>query len=207
MPRASHDRRRDPQPSPFGGVPRASRGGRELQHPQSGGGQGPAGAGPDSEGGLPPGGAQAGRPTPESAGHEELIELLLVRLVHFEGGDRQHIFLREREAPGRSFPIVIGNFEAGEIQRIVAGQDPERPLTHRLLHQAIQAVGARLEAVDIVDLAQGTFYARLSLRPPGGGPPAQVDARPSDAIALALRARCPIRVARHVLEQAALGGV
>jgi bifunctional DNase/RNase len=186
---------------------------REPGHPQAGGGgagerspgeQGQSGGG---AGGLPPGGAAGGSKAPESAGHEELIELLLVRLVHFEGGDRQHIFLREREAPGRSFPIVIGNFEAGEIQRIVSGQDPERPLTHRLLHQAIQAVGARLEAVDIVDLAQSTFYARLSLRPPGGGPPAHVDARPSDAIALALRARCPIRVARHVLEQAALGGV
>ena len=181
-------------------TPAASRDGRGPQHPQSGGGQGPASAGPPT-----PGDSEAGSAAPYPAGHEDLVEMLLVRLVHFDGGDRQHIFLRERQAPGRSFPIVIGNFEANEIQRIVAGQDPERPLTHRLLHQALQAVGVRLEAVDIVDLAQSTFFARLSLRPPGGGPAAHVDARPSDAIALALRARCPIRVARHVLEQALEG--
>jgi hypothetical protein len=131
--------------------------------------------------------------------------MLLVRLVHFEGGDRQHIYLREREAPGRSFPIVIGNFEAGEIQRILANQEPERPLTHRLLHEALVAIGARLGSVDIVDLSNGTFFARLSLTPPGSTTSVSVDARPSDAIALALRARCPIRVSRRVLEAAANG--
>lgn len=135
-------------------------------------------------------------PTPE-----ELREVRLERVVLYDGADRQHVVLREK-AGSRSFPIVIGSFEAGEIQRVVTGMESERPLTHRLLVDAVRSLGARLVAVDIVALARGTFYARLNLRD-AQGRELEVDARPSDAIALAMRTACPIRAAEAVLSNAA----
>jgi uncharacterized protein len=130
----------------------------------------------------------------------KMIDVTLSRIVVREGADRQYIFLSEIEGP-RGFPIVIGNNEAGEIQRVVHGIEPERPLTHQLTFAAIQALGGRIDAVEIVDLKQNTFYARILLAAEGLEP-APVDARPSDAIALALRAKCRIRVAEDVLTRA-----
>jgi bifunctional DNase/RNase len=129
-----------------------------------------------------------------------MIDVTLSRIVVRDGSDRQYIFLSEVEG-SRGFPIVIGNNEAGEIQRVVHGVEPERPLTHQLTFSAIGALGGRLQAVEIVDLKQNTFFAQVVLE---GGPEGvvRVDARPSDAIALALRARCPIRVAEEVLTKA-----
>jgi len=129
-----------------------------------------------------------------------LIEVTLSRIVLRDGADRQYIFLAEVDG-ARGFPIVIGNNEAGEIQRVVHGIEPERPLTHQLTYAAIEALDGRIEAVDIVDLKHNTFYAQLLLRGPKDEPIA-VDARPSDAIALALRAKCKIRVSEDVLTRA-----
>lgn len=129
-----------------------------------------------------------------------MIDVTLSRIVLRDGEERQFIVLAEAEGK-RGFPIVIGSNEAFEIQRVVHGIEPERPLTHQLAYNAIQALGGRIQAVEIVDLKQNTFFARLWLATPGNGTVA-VDARPSDAIALALRARCPIRVAEDVLAKA-----
>ena len=129
-----------------------------------------------------------------------MIDVTLSRIVVREGEERQFIVLAEVEG-GRGFPIVIGNNEAGEIQRVVHGIEPERPLTHQLAYSAIGALGGRIQAIEIVDLKQNTFYARLLLETPQDGTIA-VDARPSDAIALALRAKCPIRVSEEVLARA-----
>ena len=129
-----------------------------------------------------------------------MIDVTLSRIVVRDGADRQYIFLSELDGP-RGFPIVIGNNEAGEIQRVVHGIEPERPLTHQLTFAAIGALGGKIQAVEIVDLKQNTFFARIVL---GGAAEGQVnlDARPSDAIALALRAKCVIRVAEDVLARA-----
>lgn len=129
-----------------------------------------------------------------------MIDVTLSRIVLRDGEERQFIVLAEVEG-SRGFPIVIGNSEASEIQRVVHGIEPERPLTHQLAFSALSALGARIQAVEIVDLKQNTFFARLWLAPASGAPLA-VDARPSDAIALALRAKCPIRVAEEVLAKA-----
>ncbi|HEX6881727.1 MAG TPA: bifunctional nuclease family protein [Planctomycetota bacterium] len=129
-----------------------------------------------------------------------MIDVTLSRIVLRDGEERQFIVLAEVEGT-RGFPIVIGNNEASEIQRVVHGVEPERPLTHQLAFAVLSALGARLQAVEIVDLKQNTFFARLWLETPGAEPIA-VDARPSDAIALALRAKCPIRVAEEVLAKA-----
>lgn len=132
---------------------------------------------------------------------ETMVEVDLGRVVIHDGADRQYIYLTERDGE-RGFPIVIGNNEAGEIQRVVAGVEPERPLTHQLCYAAIRSMGAHLRHVDIVELKHNTFYARIILQDGEGRPCSTVDARPSDAIALALRARCGIRVAETVFQRA-----
>jgi uncharacterized protein len=130
-----------------------------------------------------------------------MIDVALSRIVIRDGSDRQYIYLSELEGP-RAFPIVIGTNEAHEIHRVVHGYEPERPLTHQLTYSAIQALGARIQTVDIVDLKHNTFYAQIVLQSDGNGESKVLDARPSDAIALALRARCQIRVAEGVLDRA-----
>jgi bifunctional DNase/RNase len=131
---------------------------------------------------------------------QPMVEVVLGRIVIREGSDRQYIFLQERQGT-RGFPIVIGSNEATEIKRVVARVECERPLTHQLAYSIVEAFGARIRRCDIVDLRQNTFYAQLVLQTEAGDRTIVLDARPSDAIALALRAGCTLRVAESVLEQ------
>ena len=130
-----------------------------------------------------------------------MIDVMLSRIVLRDGAPQQYIFLSELAGP-RSFPIVIGQSEALEIHRVVHGVEPERPLTHQLAFAAIQALGGTIDSVDIVDLKKNTFYARIQLLAGDATTAGTLDARPSDAIALALRAKCKIRVAEEVLLRA-----
>ncbi len=130
----------------------------------------------------------------------QMVDLTLSRIVIHEGSNEQYIFLKEQKGK-RGFPIVIGTSEAGEIRRVVNGLQPERPLTHQLTHDVIRALGGELMRVDIVDLRNNTFFAQLVLQKQGGELIAVVDARPSDAVALALRAKCPLRITESVLER------
>ena len=134
---------------------------------------------------------------------EAMIDVALARIVMHEGAERQYIFLNECGGK-RGFPIVIGNNEAGEIHRVVAGLESERPLTHQLCFNTIGALNSSLKRVDIVDLRHNTFFAQLVLQDASGAETAVIDARPSDAIALALRASCPIRVSEKVLAVASV---
>ena len=129
----------------------------------------------------------------------KMVDVVLSRIVIREGSDQQYIFLKET-AGARGFPIVIGTAEACEIRRVVAGLQTPRPLTHQLMFETIRALGAELKHVDIVDLRDNTFFAQLVFRRKEGEFTAVVDGRPSDAVAVALRANCPIRVANTVLE-------
>jgi len=131
-----------------------------------------------------------------------MVDMRLSRIVIHQEQDRQYIYLVEQGGE-RGFPIVIGNNEALEIHRVVHGIEPERPLTHQLTYATIKALGASLKHVDIVDLRQNTFFAHIVLQNDEGSALTVIDARPSDAIALALRARCQIRVAESVMERAA----
>ena len=136
---------------------------------------------------------------------EALIPVELARVVLHAGSAYQHIYLVESEGE-RRFPIVIGLNEADEIRRVIQNDEPPRPMTHQLANDLVKALGATITHVDIVELRQNTFYARITMERETGDEVAVVDARPSDAIALALRARCPLRVAESVLEQAAKEG-
>ncbi len=130
-----------------------------------------------------------------------MVEVELGQIVIRDASEQQFILLREVGGE-RGFPIVIGTSEACEIRRVVHGIKAERPLTHELTFETIRALGAEIDRVDIVDLRKNTFFAQLVLRGGDGTIVATVDARPSDALALALRARCRVRVAEHVLELA-----
>jgi hypothetical protein len=113
-----------------------------------------------------------------------------------------------REVDGTVFlPIWIGVFEANAIAMALEGIRTARPMTHDLLRACLGALDADLERVEIHSLIEGTFHARLRLRRGGGdrAEPEQrleVDARPSDAVALALRVGAPIWIARSVLDEA-----
>jgi uncharacterized protein len=96
----------------------------------------------------------------------------------------------------RRLPIIIGAFEAQSIALEMEGIKPQRPLTHDLLKNVMDSLGASLNDVFINELKDGTFYAKLSLDSQ------EVDSRPSDAIALAVRYGVPIYVADKVMEEA-----
>jgi bifunctional DNase/RNase len=100
----------------------------------------------------------------------------------------------------RSFPIVIGIFEATSIDRRVKGATSPRPLTHDLIAGVIEQLGGDFQDVYISELREHTYYAKLRIKK--DGELTEIDCRPSDAIALAVTARVPIYVAEDVLEEA-----
>jgi len=128
------------------------------------------------------------------------IRVELVRVMIDETGGHQVIVLKEAEGD-RAFPIVIGFFEAAAIDRRLKGHRLPRPLTHDLLASAIEALGGRLAKVVVTDLRDHTFYANLVIE--RDGEEVRVDARPSDAIALAVANDTPIYIEDHVLNEVA----
>lgn len=94
-------------------------------------------------------------------------------------------------------PIWIGPFEAFSIATAMGDEKPPRPMTHDLLQHVLERLGGRLERVVVRDIQEGTFFASLYVR--RDTEEIEVDARPSDAIALAVRVKAPIFVTREVL--------
>jgi bifunctional DNase/RNase len=129
---------------------------------------------------------------------DRMVEVELARIIINDNSDQQYIFLREKGGQ-RQFPIVISVFEAMAIDRFVKEQATPRPLTHELLNNTIQALGGKVARVEVTQLKNGTFYANLVLQ--RDGQEASVDARPSDAIALAVRNQAPIYVHEDVIEE------
>jgi bifunctional DNase/RNase len=113
---------------------------------------------------------------------------------------RQALVILADQEERRLLPILIGLFEAQSIAMAISGEDIGRPLTHDLLLAVITETGSELERVEITRLADRTFFALLHIT--RDNETLEIDARPSDAIALALRAEAPIFVAERVLEQA-----
>ena len=119
--------------------------------------------------------------------------------VHMPTG--RHVLLLKEIGVGRILPIWIGPWEASAIAAHLQGVQPERPLTHDLFAAVLRAEGIRLDRVVITRLAEETFHARLVLATADARD--EVDARPSDAIALALRMDAPIYAAGAILDRAA----
>ncbi|GBD88922.1 UvrB/uvrC motif protein [bacterium BMS3Abin03] len=114
-------------------------------------------------------------------------------------GGAYAILLREI-AGSRRLPIIIGAFEAQAIALEIEGIKPPRPLTHDLLKRVADNLGATVVEVIVDELKENTFYAKIILEV--SGLTQDIDARPSDAIALAVRAEAPIYVAESVMEAA-----
>jgi uncharacterized protein len=129
-----------------------------------------------------------------------LIRCELVRIMISETEDHQVIVLKE-SAGERLFPIVIGFFEAAAIDRRIKGHVMPRPMTHDLLASVIHEMGGRLVRICVTDLKEHTFFANLVIE--RNGDEILVDARPSDAIALAVANDTPIFVEEHVLNEVA----
>jgi hypothetical protein len=123
----------------------------------------------------------------------------LRRIIISEVEDHQVIILREVDGE-RSFPIVIGIFEATSIDRRVKGMAAPRPLTHDLVVAAVEQLGGEIQDIVISDLKEHTYFAKLRVRQEGEL--VEIDCRPSDAIALAVTAKVPIYVNEDVLGEA-----
>jgi len=107
------------------------------------------------------------------------------------------VVLRD-EADNINLPIWIGLLEATSMATELEGVKMARPMTHDLLKMILQRLGATVEAIEVTELRENTFYAVIRLNVHGNQ--LVIDSRPSDAIALALRTQSPIYVARQVLE-------
>ena len=126
---------------------------------------------------------------------EMSIEGIRVNLANYQ----RVVILKEKEAE-RFLPIWIGPAEADAIAVRLQDVSVARPLTHDLLRDVLEKLGAKVDSVTVNDLADDTFYARITLRV--NGEALEIDSRPSDAIALAVRAQVPIYAEDAVLEKA-----
>lgn len=127
-----------------------------------------------------------------------MLEMELNKIVIDEKRHDQLIVLKEKNG-SRVLPIVIGLAEASAIKLKISGFNPPRPLTHDLFYSAIENLNAAVERIIIDKLEDSTFHAKLVLKT-SSGENKVIDARPSDSIALAVRARAPIFVEDEVLK-------
>ncbi len=109
------------------------------------------------------------------------------------------MFLTETEGAGRTLPIYIGDHEASAIVSAMEGREPGRPMTHDLLCDVVAALGATVRRVAVVALREQTYYAELHLLV--RGELVIVSARPSDAVALAVRTDAEIEIDADLLDQ------
>ena len=123
--------------------------------------------------------------------------------VRIEMPSNQPIVLLKELNGSRFLPIWVGANEATAIAFAQQGLTPNRPLSHDLMQSMVVALGAKLVLVEVTHLDSGVFYAQLSLERDGQLLP-PVSARPSDAIALALRANAAIKVATSLLDEAGI---
>ncbi len=132
-----------------------------------------------------------------------LVQMELSRIIISEINDQQVVYLREIDG-SRSFPILIGIFEATSINRRLTAPPPPRPLTHDLLKHTIESLGAELQDVVVTRMVDHTYFAALRVRTPEGEI-LEIDSRPSDAIALAVHYDPvrPIFVAEDILDAVA----
>ncbi len=126
------------------------------------------------------------------------VPMELSRIIISEINDNQVIYLKEIDGQ-RTFPILIGIFEATSIDRRVKGYPSPRPLTHDLIVSAVEQLGGKFQDVVISELKEHTYYAKLRVRQEGEL--IEIDARPSDAIAVAVTCQpaLPIFVNEEVL--------
>jgi len=127
-----------------------------------------------------------------------MVRMELARVIINEQSQSQVIFLKEVNGT-RMFPIVIGIFEAAAIDQKLRNIENPRPLTHDLIRNILDGLSVDLERIVVTDLKNNTFLAKLAITQ--NGAEVEIDARPSDSIALAITMNAPIYVNERVLDK------
>ena len=128
---------------------------------------------------------------------EMSVESIRVSMMNYQ----RVVILKEKDSE-RYLPIWIGPAEADAIAIKLQGVSPPRPLTHDLMESVIEILGASIDSVVVNDLQNDTFFAKLILGV--NGEPIELDSRPSDAMALAIRTNAPIFINEDVLDRAGI---
>ena len=131
-----------------------------------------------------------------------MVEMELIAVRVDLPGNTPAVVLRERGGEGRLLPIYIGQPESMAIAFALDGVQTPRPMTHDLMRDLLEELGATVERVVVTHLEEGTFFAEIHMV--AGGDQHRVSARPSDALALALRIECPIFASDEVVAEAGL---
>ena len=125
-----------------------------------------------------------------------------VYIAESEGSSPSPVVLLEDER-ARIVPIFVGLSEAVSIHHALSGELAPRPMTHDLFISVLECLSASIINVLIDDLEEGIYYARLTIR--SDGKQSEIDARPSDCLALALRSHAPIEVQEKVVRESSIG--
>lgn len=141
-------------------------------------------------------------PAPARRYHRDMADLVEMTVdsirVHMPTG--QHVVILKEKTAERYLPIWIGINEANAIALKITGMTPERPITHDLLANILGAVDINVDRIVVTSLANEVFYARILAHVDGRR--MEIDSRPSDAIAVAVRVNAGIYVAKEVLDRA-----
>ena len=127
---------------------------------------------------------------------------MLIYGVSFDLVGKQPIVLLKTADGNKFLPIWIGHAEAAAILMKLQSQAAPRPMTHDLLSDILQQLGAQIARITVTELRENTFYAQITVTQ--DGQELEIDSRPSDAIALAIRAEAPIFAADQVIEESAI---
>ena len=130
------------------------------------------------------------------------MQEMLIYGVSFDLVGKQPIVLLKTADGNKFLPIWIGHPEAAAILMKLQSQAAPRPMTHDLLSDMLEQLGAQIIRITVTELRENTFYAQITVQQEGRE--IEVDSRPSDAIALAIRAEAPIFAADRVIEESAI---
>ena len=128
-----------------------------------------------------------------------MVELKVYRVAYDTEQQRAMVLLQHKDSE-RYLPILVGPLEAAAIAMVLEGLEPPRPQTHDLLKAILEKLSAEVTGILIDDVRDDTFFAQISIKTTDEV--IEIDSRPSDAIALALRAKVPIRALERVLDLA-----
>ncbi len=130
------------------------------------------------------------------------MQEMLIYGVSFDLVGKQPIVLLKTADGNKFLPIWIGHPEAAAILMKLQSQSAPRPMTHDLMSDMLEQLGAQIARITVTELRENTFYAQITVIQ--DGQEIEVDSRPSDAIALAIRAEAPIFAADRVIEESAI---
>lgn len=141
--------------------------------------------------------------SPRNRRRRALVEMTVLKVSPYLRAERPMVWLCERESPEpRLLPIAVGEFEAAAIQMQLGGESPLRPISHDLLASLLGELTIPVRRVVIHSVEAQVFHASVVIQRPGRL--REVDCRPSDGLALALRTDAPVYITRELLEQTGL---